>query len=165
MRHQLSKHDVPVLSFDLATEKPEPFLLEEAHVIFAIAPIRYGFHLPAVTRYLRDHKKIIDKRPLVMASINLTARKPEKKEPLTNPYFKKWIKRNKLSPVLGAVFGGELDYAKYPLWDRLAIRLIMTITRGPTDMKSKIDYTDWDRVTTFAGDIATLYRHLERQAA
>ena len=48
------------------------------------------------------------------------------------------------------VFAGKLDYQKYPFTDRLMIQLIMWMTKGPTNSKTKIEYTDWDKVKEFA---------------
>lgn len=161
IRQTLSNHNVPTLPFDLSKETPAPHVLEKIPLVCAIAPIRYGFHLRQVTRFLIQNKQIISTCPLVLASINLTARKPEKNTPKTNPYFIKWVKRDKLNPILAAVFGGELNYTKYPFWDRWAIRLIMTITGGPTHFDTHVDYTDWNHVANFAADIAVLYHHIE----
>lgn len=162
MCEALGKHQVPVLPFDLLHETPEPHIIQDATLVFAVAPIRYGFHLAAVTRFLCKYKQELSKKPLVLTSINLTARKPKKNTPLTNSYFKKWVKQNSFDPILGAVFGGELDYKKYPFWDRWAIRLIMTITGGYTNFDTAIDYTDWDHAIMFAGDIATLYHNIDK---
>ncbi|MBT8205716.1 MAG: menaquinone-dependent protoporphyrinogen IX dehydrogenase, partial [Eudoraea sp.] len=48
---------------------------------------------------------------------------------------------------------GMLDYQKYPFWDRIMIQLIMRITKGPTDLNTKIEYTDWDQVDAFGKKI------------
>ncbi|MDB4409919.1 menaquinone-dependent protoporphyrinogen IX dehydrogenase, partial [Gammaproteobacteria bacterium] len=48
-----------------------------------------------------------------------------------------------------AVFAGKLDYKKYGFLDRQLIRLIMCITKGPTDPETVIEFTDWKQVETF----------------
>ena len=60
------------------------------------------------------------------------------------------------------VFGGELDYQRYGLFNRYAIRLIMTITGGPTDLSTKVEFTNWDEVDRFAARYLAL---LESQPA
>ena len=46
-----------------------------------------------------------------------------------------------------------LDYQKYGLFDRQMIRFIMWMTKGPTDPKTVIEYTNWEAVDRFADTI------------
>jgi menaquinone-dependent protoporphyrinogen oxidase len=55
-----------------------------------------------------------------------------------------------------AVFAGKIDYPIYTFWDRQIIRLIMWMTGGPTDPKSVIDFTDWNKVDDFGRTIAEI---------
>ncbi len=45
---------------------------------------------------------------------------------------------------------------RYNLFDRTMIRLIMTMTGGPTDMATVIDYTPWERMAELATEFARL---------
>ena len=78
------------------------------------------------------------------------ARKLEKATPETNPYFIKFLSQIDWIPFQSAVFAGKLDYQKYPFTDRLMIQLIMWMTKGPTNSKTNIEYTDWDKVEQYA---------------
>lgn len=120
------------------------------------ASIRNGKHNPAVGEFIRVHQALLEARPSAFFSVNLVARKPAKNTAETNPYLRAFIARSPWKPRLVAVFGGDLDYQRYGFMDRHIIRLIMTITGGPTDLRTKEDYTDWDRVRTFAGQVAAL---------
>jgi menaquinone-dependent protoporphyrinogen oxidase len=84
------------------------------------------------------------------------ARKPEKNTPETNPYVKAFLARSPWQPKLVGVFAGNLDYQRYRFMDRHIIRFIMTLTGGPTDLHTKIEFTDWDRVREFAGQVTAL---------
>ena len=55
-----------------------------------------------------------------------------------------------------AVFAGKLDYPSYSFFDRQMIRLIMLMTKGPTDPKTIIEYTDWHKVDEFGHIIANM---------
>lgn len=44
-----------------------------------------------------------------------------------------------------AVFAGRIDYQKYRFRDRQMIRLIMWMTKGPTDPKTNIEFTNWNQ--------------------
>jgi len=62
----------------------------------------------------------------------------------------KFLKQIEWKPKKLAVFAGKLDYQKYGLFDRQMIRFIMWLTKGPTDTKSVIEFTDWNKVEKFA---------------
>ena len=51
------------------------------------------------------------------------------------------------------VFAGKIDYPKYKLLDKYAIKFIMRITKGPTDTSKTYEFTDWDMVIEFARNI------------
>lgn len=112
--------------------------------------IRYGKHNSKILEFIRKHKKELDNTKNAFFSVNLVARKQEKATPETNPYFIKFLKEINWIPQKSAVFAGKLDYQKYPFMDRLMIQLIMWMTKGPTNSKTKIEYTDWDKVNEFA---------------
>ncbi len=129
--------------------------------VILIAAIRYGHHLREAEAALDIYEKLAKKPPLALASVNLTARKPEKCTPQTNPYLRKWIKRRRLTPDLAIAIAGRLVYPRYNLFDRLAIQLIMTMTGGVTDPTAEVDYTDWNGVDAFALKIAGRVRALQ----
>lgn len=112
--------------------------------------IRYGKHNPKIIQFINKHKKELDNTKNAFFSVNLVARKPERATPETNPYFIKFLQTIDWIPYISAVFAGKLDYQKYPFTDRLMIQLIMWMTNGPTNPKTKIEYTDWDKVREFA---------------
>ncbi|MDH3433649.1 MAG: menaquinone-dependent protoporphyrinogen IX dehydrogenase, partial [Gammaproteobacteria bacterium] len=55
-----------------------------------------------------------------------------------------------------AVFAGKIDYPRYGFIDRQMIRLIMWITKGPTDPTTTIEFTDWSKVEDFGRTIAKM---------
>ncbi len=114
------------------------------------ASIRYGKHNSKIIEFISQNKIALEKTENAFFSVNLVARKPEKATPETNPYFIKFLKEINWIPKTSAVFAGKLDYQKYPFTDRLMIQLIMWMTKGPTNSKAKIEYTDWDKVKEFA---------------
>ena len=77
----------------------------------------------------------------------------EKSTPQSNPYVLKFIKNIGWTPNIMAVFAGKIDYPKYNLLDRWAIKLIMTISNGPTDTSSSFEFTDWTKVKEFVAGI------------
>lgn len=113
------------------------------------ASIRYGKHSRQVYNFILRHYKILDSKPNAFFSVNLVSRKPEKSNPETNPYLKKFLKKIPWRPKELALFAGKLDYQMYGFIDRIMIRLIMLITKGPTDPNTVVEYTDWSQVEAF----------------
>jgi menaquinone-dependent protoporphyrinogen oxidase len=120
------------------------------------ASIRYGKHRPVVYDFIRTNRTKIDSMPNAFFTVNLVARKPEKNQPESNPYLQKFLKKLSWQPQQMAVFAGKIDYPIYTFWDRQIIRLIMWMTGGPTDPKSVIDFTDWNKVDDFGRTIAEI---------
>ncbi|MBT8118966.1 MAG: menaquinone-dependent protoporphyrinogen IX dehydrogenase [Gammaproteobacteria bacterium] len=114
------------------------------------ASIRYGKHDKKVYRLIEKNQQLLESRANAFFSVNVVARKPEKRQPDTNPYLKKFLKEISWQPKNLAVFAGKIDYPMYSFWDRNIIRLIMWMTKGPTDPAATIDFTDWKQVDDFA---------------
>ena len=123
--------------------------LENAEIIIIGASIRYGDHSKELYNFVRNHKKIIESKENAFFSVNAVARKPEKNQPETNPYIKKFLKRTSWNPNKMAVFAGKIDYPKYNFFDKHMIRLIMWITKGPTNLSKTYEFTDWSKVDEF----------------
>jgi len=118
--------------------------------------IRYGVHHEKIIDFIKNHKKELDATKTVFFSVNLVARKPEKNTPETNPYVIKFFKIIDWKPNIVEVFAGKLDYKKYPFWDRIMIQFIMWMTKGPTNKNTKIEYTNWEKVTQLSDTISNL---------
>ena len=130
--------------------------LEAFDKIVVGASIRYGKHRPAVYAFVRKYRDKLEGRPTAFFSVNVVARKPEKNQPETNPYLRKFLMQLSWQPSEVEVFAGKIDYPKYDFWDRQIIRLIMWITQGPTDPDAVVDFTDWARVDVFGRTIAKM---------
>lgn len=120
------------------------------------ASIRHGKHNPAVLDFIRAHRALLDSRPSALFSVNLVARKAAKNTPQTNPYLKRLVAQSPWKPKLQAVFAGELDYARYGPVDRHMMRFVMWINKGPTDLSTRVQFTDWNAVERFAQQVAAL---------
>ena len=120
------------------------------------ASIRYGKHRQSVADFIAANRALLDNRPSAFFSVNIVARKAEKNRPETNPYVRKFLGLTAWQPTRTAVFAGRLDYPSYRLVDRQMIRLIMWITKGPTDPATVVEYTDWNAVESFAREIGAL---------
>ena len=122
-------------------------------IIIIGASIRYGKHNPAVLNFIKKNIKTLNEKKSAFFSVNVVARKNEKNLPETNPYIIKFLKLAKWNPNKKAVFAGKIDYPKYGFFDRQIIRLIMFITRGPTDTSKSYEFTDWSKVSDFVSQM------------
>lgn len=114
------------------------------------ASIRYGKHQKVVSHFIEQHKAQLESKPSAFYTVNLVARKPEKCQPDTNPYIIKFLTQLEWKPSLQGVFAGKLNYQQYGPIDRNMIRFIMWMTKGPTDPKTNMEFTDWASVDQFA---------------
>ena len=120
------------------------------------ASIRYGKHQQQVFDFIHNNQSILDSKPNAFFSVNVVARKPEKNQPETNPYLQKFLKKISWQPKQLAVFAGKIDYPRYTFVDKHMIRFILWMGKGPTDLNSVTEFTDWDKVDEFGRSIAEI---------
>ena len=118
------------------------------------ASIRYGKHSDLVCDFVNRHFALLNSKPNAFFSVNVVARKPDKNTPSTNPYLQKFLRQISWKPHNLAVFAGKINYPVYSRLDRLVIRFIMWMTKGPTDPRAVVEFTNWDQVRAFGERIA-----------
>ena len=131
---------------------PEIDLAQYSKIVIG-ASIRYGKHNPLVYEFVKVNRDELQKKSTAFFTVNVVARKKEKNQPDTNPYMKKFLELSGWQPDKLAVFAGRIDYPSYRLLDRLIIRFIMLITKGPTDTSQTYEFTDWNKVANFAKEV------------
>ncbi|AOY01818.1 menaquinone-dependent protoporphyrinogen IX dehydrogenase [Jeongeupia sp. USM3] len=141
---------------DLSRRQPAAAELAGAGAVVVIAAVRYGRHLPEAEHFLQREAAMLKRKPLAIASVNLSARKPGRHGAEGNAYLRRWLARHALQPALATAFAGRLDYPRYRWFDRLMIRLIMAMSGGPTDPAAVVEYTDWAAVDAFADALGRL---------
>ena len=94
---------------------------------------KYDYEVPVLVRALGEMKRIAS----------------------TNPYLKKFLQRVSWEPRLRAVFAGKLNYSLYGFLDTQMIRLIMWLTKGPTNGDAVVDFTDWEQVDAFGDQVSS----------
>ena len=135
-------------------EEAKKFDLSKFNKIIIGASIRYGKHSKELYKFVNSNKDILNQKQSVFFSVNVVARKPEKSMPDTNPYIKKFLKISNWKPKKIGVFAGKVDYPSYGLLDKYIIKLIMFITKGPTDTSQSYEFTDWSKVDEFAKELS-----------
>ncbi len=127
--------------------------LSEFNKIIIGASIRYGKHSKELYKFIELNRNILNEKESIFFSVNVVARKAEKNTPYNNPYIKKFLTISKWRPKKIGVFAGRVDYPNYNFFDKYIIKLIMFITKGPTDTSKSYEFTDWSKVEGFAKEI------------
>ncbi len=127
--------------------------LSEFNKIIIGASIRYGKHSKELYKFIKLNRNILNEKESIFFSVNVVARKAEKNTPDNNPYIKKFLMISKWRPKKIGVFAGRVDYPNYNFFDKYIIKLIMFITKGPTDTSKSYEFTDWSKVEGFAKEI------------
>ena len=143
------KKGITLCAIENASEKA----LDQYSKVVIGASIRYGKHSPLVYEFIELNREELEKKQTAFFTVNVVARKKEKNRPDTNPYMKKFLEISRWRPNKLAVFAGKIDYPSYRFFDRLIIRLIMLITKGPTDTSQTYEFTNWKKVEKFAKEV------------
>ena len=114
------------------------------------ASIRYGKYREEIFEFIKENEELLNSKDNAFFSVNVVARKENKNKPETNPYLLKFLNKISWQPKILDVFAGKIDYPKYKFFDKYAIKFIMWITKGPTDTSKVYEFTDWNRVKSFA---------------
>ena len=138
----------------ISVEDSANYDLSEFEEIVIGASVRYGYHRKNVYKFIQQNIEKLDKLKTAFFSLNLTARKPEKSTPETNPYVIKFLKKVKWEPTIKEVFAGRLDYPSLDKLNKLAILFIMFITNGPKDTSKTYELTDWNKVDNLIKSIS-----------
>ena len=138
----------------ISVEDSANYDLSDFEEIVIGASVRYGYHRKNVYKFIQQNIEKLEKVKTAFFSLNLTARKPEKSTPETNPYVIKFLKKVKWEPTIKEVFAGRLDYPSLDTLNKLAILFIMFITNGPKDTSKTYELTDWKKVDNLIKSIS-----------
>mgnify|MGYP001315638634 CR=1 FL=1 len=141
----------------LSLEDAKKVDLSNFEKIIIGASIRYGNHSKELYKFINLNKNVLDQKKSAFFSVNVVARKLEKNTAETNPYINKFLKISKWKPNKIKVFAGKVDYPNYNFFDKYIIKLIMFITKGPTDTSRSYEFTDWSKVDDFSEELKNNY--------
>ena len=151
---KIAEHIKSDVNVDLASlVDAQSLSLKNYQQVIIGASIRYGNYRKELFEFIKQNLDELSSKDNAFFSVNVVARKPEKNTSDTNPYVAKFLKATKWEPNKIDVFAGVVDYPTYNFFDRFMIRLIMWITKGPTDTKARFEFTDWKRVEDFSNSL------------
>ena len=144
-----SSHDVTITT----VQDSKNIDLTQFEKIIIGASVRYGRHKKEVYEFIENNLGLLSKKKNAFFSVNVVARKTNKRSKETNPYVRKFLNEIEWKPNIIGIIAGKINYALYGFIDRTMIRLIMRFTNGPTDINSNIEFTDWKQVELFGEEI------------
>jgi menaquinone-dependent protoporphyrinogen oxidase len=151
---RLTAHGHTVRLHSLADGPPPAIDAFDAAVLGA--GVRYGKHLPDAAAFVAAHRAALTQKPSAFFSVNVVARKPGRDTEQTNQYARQFLTQTQWRPTHVAVFAGRIEYPRYGFLDRNVIRLIMWMTKGPTDPRGTFEFTEWAKVDAFAQRLAAV---------
>ena len=143
--------------FDLVSvDKALDLNFENYEKIVIGASIRYGKYNSKIFKLINKNLNILENKQSSFFSVNVVARKQEKNTAETNPYIKKFYLSSRWKPKTIEVFAGKVDYPNYNFINKIIIKFIMYVTKGPTDTSQSYEFTNWNKVKQFAFQIENL---------
>ena len=140
-----------------AQHLPSGFAVDAFDAVVVGASVHMGSHQAYVARFVREHVSSLDDRPSAFFSVSLTAAEgTETARETARGLLDDFLADTGWEPDVTAVFPGALKYSEYGLLTRFVMKRIARKYGGDTDASRDYEYTDWDAVERFAGDVAAL---------
>jgi len=154
IENNLSHMEVETL--DLHVAKNIDFALYDKVLIGA--SIRYGHLNKKLYQFIKQNKAQLDSLKVGFFCVNLTARKESQGKDTVegSVYIQKFLAKSPWQPKLIGVFAGALYYPRYNWFDKVMIKLIMSMTGGETNTDKEVEYTNWGKVSLFAKKFSDL---------
>lgn len=134
----------------------EGVVWEKYDLIIVGAAVIYGVYNKIVWEFVRRFEHQLETTPSSFFNVTVVARTPYKATIEGNRYMQRFLQKSPWHPADLKCFAGKVDYPNWTWYQKLAIQMIMKMTKGPTDPTTVIDYTDWDDVKAYARHCLTL---------
>lgn len=114
------------------------------------AAVIYGVYNKHLWEFVERFHDILDKKKNAFFNVTVVARTPFKATVAGNRYMQRFLQKSPWRPMDLKCIAGKVDYPHWNWYQKLAIMMIMKMTKGPTDPTTIIDYTDWNDVREYA---------------
>jgi menaquinone-dependent protoporphyrinogen oxidase len=128
------------------------------------ASIHTGRHQRAMVEFVRKHRAALQALPTTFLSVSLSQAgvedanaSPERKARAAAEVRKtidRFLRTTGWQPTRVHPVAGALLYRQYAPWLRLVMRFISGMAGASTDTTRDHEYTDWQAVSRFAGELA-----------
>lgn len=108
----------------------------------------------SVRHYVEEHHKTLNKMPTGFLSVSLTAvHDDHESQQELEDITEKFLEQTGWKPTFVEQVAGALRYTKYNFWKKFIMRMIAKKNDGSTDTSTDTEYTDWNQVKWFLGQI------------
>jgi menaquinone-dependent protoporphyrinogen oxidase len=123
--------------------------------VVAGGSIHAGHHQRELVAWARRHATTLSAMPSALFSVSLSAADDtDEARAKARSYVDDYIEETGWAPRRTISFAGALQYLEYDFFTRLLIKMIARKGGLPTDARQDYDYTDWDAVWRFGGEVA-----------
>lgn len=150
---ELERQDVRVALSDAASAPP-PTAYD---VVVVGDSIHGGRHSRQLARWVERYEAELAALPVALFQVSLTsAIDDETHAGEANRLVQQFLDATGLDPTMVGLFAGALAYTRYGWLKRAVMKRIVSSEGGDTDTSQDHEYTDWDAVDDFAGDVLAL---------
>ena len=134
---------------------PADLVVEDYAAAVLAGSVHMGKYRPYMLDFVRRHTAALRDRPTAFISVNGTRpeSEPEWRDE-ANAYVRQFVEQTGLEPRWTASFAGKLQYKSYGFITRFIMKRIAGSRGGPTDTSRDYEFTDWDAVDRFGGELA-----------
>jgi menaquinone-dependent protoporphyrinogen oxidase len=158
MADRLSQHGIEstVLKGDAVT--PHMSLAGYDGYLVA-ASIIAGRHQRYIEEFVKHNLRALSGAPSVFISVSGAAGdKRPSRQAEARRYVQEFLKATGWLPWRTATFGGAMAYTQYGFFLRSFTKWVSSRRGGPTDTSRDHEFTDWEAVDRFAGELEALVR-------
>jgi menaquinone-dependent protoporphyrinogen oxidase len=121
------------------------------------ASVHAGRHQKPVADWARRYADALNAMPSAFFSVSLTAADDTGEARATTArLIGEFAEATGWRPRMTRSFAGALQYREYRLFTRFVMKMMMRRGEHPTDTSRDYDYTDWDAVDAFGGEVAAM---------
>lgn len=134
--------------------------VDDLAAVVLVGPVHFGRHPRKLRRFAKRNREALDRVPSAFVSVSGAAiGDDEESRTEARGYVDRFLEETGWSPDLILPVGGGVAYTEYNPVLRVIMRSISARQGLSTDTTRDHDYTDWERVESFAAEVAGLVEH------
>jgi menaquinone-dependent protoporphyrinogen oxidase len=134
---------------------PTDVAVADFDAVLVAGSVRIGKYQPYILDFVKRNIEALRSRPTAFISVSGTRPEslPEWREESAEQ-IRKFLEQAGWEPTRTGMFAGKLQYRSYDPITRWMMRGISKKRNDPVDTSRDYEYTDWDAVDRFAGELA-----------
>jgi menaquinone-dependent protoporphyrinogen oxidase len=128
--------------------------LEDYDGVVVGASVHWGRHQASIEHFVQSHRPFWEERPSAFFSVSgAMAGEGRDSRRAARGYLEDFRRRTGWDPDLTRCFAGSMSYSRYDRFERWIVRAAAWFA-GSEETTRDREYTDWDRVDSFADRFA-----------